>query len=210
MAEGIGGAGPVRQPHAPHELDTQILCFIWSLSARVNAPASPGRGSTHLWGASLFERPGDPASSWEAPIEPQGDHPIQAASGPDEDTTEQGPRHELAQRSDWPWLPTQTCGHLAPHAYCRECGAVKAVGTAAPLKMGGIVNLIAKLSKRLHYDGVKITEAQRRLIVKELERREADDAFALTREVQLEVLAEVIGRYTGLHADVVIEYLRSC
>lgn len=118
-------------------------------------------------------------------------------------------RHRVAPRQDWPWLPVQERGTLAAHPYCERCGLVRLVGGQRALDLGGLANLIARLELRLR-EGRKVTEAQRRLIVKRLEAQDAVDGFGLSRRAQYGIVAEVVGRYTGLPEDVVLSYLCNC
>lgn len=120
------------------------------------------------------------------------------------------PRHTLAQRGDWPWLPTLDHGTLAPHPWCVECGRVAAVGSARALDLGGLLNLLGRLTERLRREGYKLTEAQRRLIVKRLEALEADDRFGLTREAQQRMVSEVVASHVRTQPAIVQSYVREC
>ncbi len=140
---------------------------------------------------------------------------IQAPTADDapSDADDEGPpvkRHKLAQRGDWPWLPTQGCGHLAPHPYCEDCGQVKAVGTGRAMDLGGLVNLLADLRRVLDREGLKLTAVQRRLILQALQEKEIDDPFGLSRDRQMEIVTQVASRYTGIHEQAMATYLRSC
>lgn len=115
----------------------------------------------------------------------------------------------LAHRSKWPWLPTQQRGDLAPHAYDEVTGKVMAVGRRG-MDLGGLVNLLANLQRVMKREGLVMTEAQKRLILKELKARDADDAFSLARETQLEIVTEVASAYLGVHEDAMQSYLHAC
>lgn len=118
-------------------------------------------------------------------------------------------RDRLAHRSKWPWLPTQRRGDLAPHAYDEVTGKVMAAGRRG-MDLGGLVNLLANLRRVMRREGLTMTEAQQRLILKELKARDADDAFSLARETQLDIVTEVASRYLGVHEDAMRSYLRAC
>jgi len=118
--------------------------------------------------------------------------------------------HQVENQAHWPWLPKDGVGVLAPHPYCRDCGLVKFVGAARALDGGGLSNLLAKLSRRLHDVGIRTTEAQRRLIMLRLLDRQADDAFGMSRAAQDRILAEIVGKHLAVPPDVVRSYLHSC
>ena len=130
------------------------------------------------------------------------------------DGHEHGPptpaKPELAHPSQWPWLPKQDQGDLAPHPYRPDTGEVMAVGTSRALDEGGLVNLLADLSRLLGHEGIKVASVQRRLILNRLRERDAADPFGLTRETQLEIIAQEASRILGMHKDVLTTYLRAC
>ena len=119
-------------------------------------------------------------------------------------------RHHVATPRAWPWLPTMGHGHLAKHPWCEACGAVAAVGGGRALDMGGIANLLARVEKRFRHHGIKLTEAQRRLVMKALHADNAGDAFGQPRDAQLHLIARTLARHVGLQADTVETYVRSC
>lgn len=126
------------------------------------------------------------------------------------DAADSGALHVPASRDTWPWLPLSSGGRVARHPYCRACGLVKFVGSNGALPAGGLHNLIARLGRLLSGTGMKITEAQRRLITRDIEADRIHDVYGLSREQQGELLARIIGSRLGLVPEVVMSYLRSC
>lgn len=104
----------------------------------------------------------------------------------------------------------QDSSALAPHPYCDGCGLVRYVGSRRAMDLGGLANLLARLEIHLRRNGRKVTEAQRRLITRELATYSIDDTFALSRAGQLQIVAEVAARRLGLPTEVLASYLRSC
>lgn len=124
-----------------------------------------------------------------------------AAPAPaDDPPSDPGPDHAVAAPEHWPWLPKLDDGTLDKHPFCLECGAVQVVGRQRGVKLGALLNRLAYLDKRLRRTGRKLTEAQRRLVVKRLEAAGADDAFAMSRAAQDELLKESVVQVTGLDA----------
>lgn len=74
--------------------------------------------------------------------------------------------------------------------------------------MGGLVNLLARLDRTLREHGHKLTEAQKRLIVKQLEAASAGDQFAHSRTAQENTLTRIVATYTGIHHDALQTYTR--
>lgn len=151
------------------------------------------------------------SSDHETQGDPTGD-PSDASSGghrPDGEWDSISIKDRLAHRSKWPWLPTQQRGDLAPHAYDEVTGKVMAAGRRG-MDLGGLVNLLANLQRVMKREGLVMTEAQKRLILKELKARDADDAFSLARETQLQIITEVASAYLGVHEDAMQSYLHAC
>lgn len=115
--------------------------------------------------------------------------------------------HTLASPDEWPWLPARPGGPIFQHPYCKECGLVKAIGSHRPMKDGDLVNIVAALSDRFTATGRKVSQAQRRLIHRELETAEAGDAFAYTKEGQIALLVGIYSRYTGVPPEVVCSHM---
>lgn len=114
--------------------------------------------------------------------------------------------HGVIHHEDRPWLPKMERGDLAPHDYCPDCGEVKARGRPA-LDKGGIVNLIADATKKLEDAGHKVTSVQKRLIMQRIEEAGADDAYGLTKDKQLAMVAQIAGPLLGIPEAVMKTYL---
>jgi hypothetical protein len=168
-----------------------------------SAPAPSGAAS----GASPASP--EPAAAHEA-VAPEGDVDVVTPCTCRGEDAGKRVAHRLAEPSKWPWLPTQGNGVLAQHPWCKDCGLVKTVGAERARDFGGLVNLLGALQRRLEEHGYRVTEAQKRLIVKKLRELEADDTFALTRVSQERALTQVVSRYLGLTPETVDTYLHSC
>jgi tetratricopeptide (TPR) repeat protein len=104
--------------------------------------------------------------------------------------------HKCCGSSEKIWLPYLYRGYergLKPHPYCVECGAVKNLSSERPREMGYYMNVIANLAHK-----TKISQAQVRLIVKEFERLELDDKYALDRHQQEKLFIEIAKKYLVL------------
>lgn len=122
----------------------------------------------------------------------------------------QGCEHQNAPPRSWPWFPTQNHGHLEKHPWCRKCGQVAAVGGERALNYGGLVNELALIERRLAQGGRRLTEAQKRLILRHLRELNATDRYALTRTAQARLFYQTIERYTGLTPAVLESYIHAC
>lgn len=118
--------------------------------------------------------------------------------------------HEVAGHDSWPWLPTKRGGPTMPHPYCRKCGLVKFVGSDRAMDVGALMNLMGRFERLLAQWGQRVTEAQRRLIARQLAALDVSDPFGLSRAAQMHVLADVLGEHLRIPAPIVETYLRSC
>lgn len=131
----------------------------------------------------------------------------------DEADTEQvvaAPRHRVAPAGTWPWLPTVGKGILARHPWCENCGEVQVVGADRAISRGGIANLLGRLDRRLRQNGLKFTEAQKRLVMLRLASAGADDTFGLSHEAQFRIIQCAVSEIVGLSPTTTAAYLRSC
>lgn len=120
------------------------------------------------------------------------------------------PRHRVAPSASWPWMPTVAKGILARHPWCEECGQIQVVGADRAISRGGIANLLGRVERRLRQDGLKFTEAQKRLVMMRLARTGADDTFGLSHEAQLRIIQCAVSDIVGLSPTTTAAYLRSC
>lgn len=118
--------------------------------------------------------------------------------------------HGLVHPDGREWLPKQDDEDLAPHPYCTECGEVMGLGRAGGLDRGDLVNLFSRVEDRLEENGHTVTDAQRRLIFKQIDEQNLDDPFGFTKDNQLSNIAEVAAGYLGIPEDVFLSYAHSC
>ena len=87
------------------------------------------------------------------------------------------------------WLPyeyEERSRGLKPHSYCIHCGVVKNISPDRAKPMGYYTNMLARMP---------ITKVQMRLIVKELENMDFDDAYSMTKSAQEKVFSSVVQKY---------------
>ena len=97
--------------------------------------------------------------------------------------------HKSCGAAEKVWLPYEFDGRsrgLKPHSYCIHCGVVRNISAKRAKPMGYYTNMLARMP---------ITKVQMRLIVKELERLDFDDAYFMTRTEQEEVFSSVVQKY---------------
>lgn len=86
--------------------------------------------------------------------------------------------------SDKEWLPSLE-GFLRPHPCCRNCGVVKNISYDKAEKTGYYVNVLSEIRRYLEKRGFKLSKAQLRIILKELESREGfSDTYWIRGSVQ--------------------------
>ena len=104
-------------------------------------------------------------------------------------------KHESCSTAEKVWLPYEFEGRsrgLKPHSYCILCGVVKNILPDKAKPMGYYTNILARLG---------ITKVQIRLIAKELERVDFDDAYSTTRSEQKEVFISVVKKHSKVRED---------
>jgi hypothetical protein len=97
--------------------------------------------------------------------------------------------HESCGAAEKVWLPYELEGRsrgLKPHSYCIHCGVVKNISPDRAKPMGYYTNMLARMP---------ITKVQMRLIVKELESMDFDDAYSMTGSEQGKVFSSVVQKY---------------
>jgi len=82
---------------------------------------------------------------------------------------------------------------LKPHSYCIHCGIVRNTSADRAKPMGYYMNILARMPM--------ITKVQIRLIVKELESRDFDDAYSMTRSEQEKIFSSVVKKYSKVSKD---------
>ncbi|MBC8521971.1 MAG: hypothetical protein H8D26_08315 [Methanomicrobia archaeon] len=99
-------------------------------------------------------------------------------------------KHESCGVAEKVWLPYECEGRsrgLKPHSYCIRCGVVKNISDDKAKPIGYYTNMLAKMPM--------ITKVQMRLIVKELENLDFDDAYFMTRTEQERIFSSVVQKY---------------
>jgi hypothetical protein len=107
---------------------------------------------------------------------------------------------------DKDWLPSDN-KLIRKHPYCRCCGKVKNTSSLRAKRMGFFANILSKMRSDFERKGIKITQAQIRLILKELELKEAFDVFSLSFDVQKGLFIEVVAKYIGVSRRSLESYL---
>ncbi len=121
----------------------------------------------------------------------------------------------LHRSIDGDWLPLLRKKRkmtLAPHPYCGKCGLVRNVGPDRPKKIGFYVDKLSELERYLENEDSKggknkLTEAQKRLIVKEMEDQEVFiDLYGVMASTQKEKFIDIVRKYRPDIEEKVIEY----
>lgn len=116
---------------------------------------------------------------------------------------------------DVDWLPLLKGDHrltLAPHPYCHKCGIVRNIGPDRPRKLGHYVEVLSEIERYLrqeHSKGGKhkLTEAQKRLVVKEMQEDELfNDLYGVLASAQEERFIEILQEYVPYLERHEIEY----
>ncbi len=95
-------------------------------------------------------------------------------------------------------------GVLKLHPYCNKCGTMKNVSSDKGKKISYFVASLSKLRKILEKKGYKISDAQIRLIVKELREVEGfEDTWWITFSKQKEIFISIVGKYVKVSRDVI-------
>ena len=101
------------------------------------------------------------------------------------------------------WLPMQN-GVMKLHPYCERCGTIKNVSSDRGKKMGYFAAALSRLRKVMERKGYKISDAQIRLIMKELSETEGfEDVWWITFSKQKEIFVEVVKKYVKVSRDVI-------
>jgi len=114
--------------------------------------------------------------------------------------------HE-ASKNEKVWLKMQN-GIIKLHPYCGKCGTVKNVSSDRGKKMSYFVAALSRLKKLLKSKGYKISEAQIRLILKELnEIEDFEDLWWITFSRQKEIFVSVVKKYVRVSNDIIASCL---
>ena len=100
-------------------------------------------------------------------------------------------------------MRTQT-GNLKLHPYCGECGTVKNISSDRARKFSYFIKALSDLKKVLNKRGYRISEAQIRLIAKELSEIDGFcDLWWMTFSKQKEIFIDVVRKYVRISRDVI-------
>ena len=101
-------------------------------------------------------------------------------------------KHESCGAVERVWLPYESEGRnrgLKPHPYCIHCGVVKNISSDRAKPMGYYMNILAKMP---------ITKVQMRLIIRDLENMDFDDAYSMRGSRQEKVFSSVVQKYCNV------------
>ncbi len=100
--------------------------------------------------------------------------------------------HE-SNKKDWAKMQN---GVMKLHPFCNGCGTLKNVSSDRGKKLSYFVIALSRLRKILGEKGYKVSEAQIRLIVKELSEIEGfDDVWWITFSRQREIFIQTVRKY---------------
>lgn len=90
------------------------------------------------------------------------------------------------------------------HPYCGRCGTIKNISSNRGLKLSHYVTALSRLRKILRERGYRVSEAQIRLITKELsENEDFTDVWWVTFEKQKEIFIETVQKYIRVSRDLI-------
>jgi len=107
--------------------------------------------------------------------------------------------HEKADEKVWDrtWN-----GVMKSHPYCRKCGALKNVSSDRARKMSHFLVVLSNLRREVEKRGYKISEAQIRLIMKELrEIEDFDDLWSMSYSIQRRVFMDTVRKYVRVSRE---------
>ena len=100
--------------------------------------------------------------------------------------------HE-SNRKDWAKMQN---GVMKLHPYCNKCGTLKNISSDRGKMLSYFIMALSRLRKILNERGYKVSEAQIRLIVKELSEVEGfDDIWWITFSKQKEIFIRIVRKY---------------
>ncbi len=101
----------------------------------------------------------------------------------------------------WEWAKIEN-GILKIHPYCSKCGTFKNVSSNRGKKFSYFVEALSRLRKMLERRGYKISDAQIRLIMKDLSEMEGFcDTWWITFSRQKTLFFKVVKRYVRVSSD---------
>ena len=108
-------------------------------------------------------------------------------------------KHRDCPPQDRPWLESRLgqAGTMRPHAFCVTCGKVKTLDGPTARSLGFYLSGLSALKEHLEWSAhsFKMTQAQSRLISKDLERvGEFEDTYGLALGAQIRIYLEAVRR----------------
>jgi len=103
------------------------------------------------------------------------------------------------------WLPVrdEKGSDISPHPWCIKCGAVKNISPDKAKKLGYWTDVISRISKQF-----KVSQAQKRLVVKELEAYDGfDDVYSMTFSAQQKIFVNAVKKYFRLKEQTIYSFL---
>ncbi|GBE54593.1 MAG TPA: hypothetical protein ENH28_05740 [Euryarchaeota archaeon] len=105
------------------------------------------------------------------------------------------------------WLPSLN-GLLQPHAFCEYCGSVKNISSDRAKGIGHYINVLAEIKRYMERRSWKLSQAQNRLIIKELEGMEDfADIYIMRGSAQKNIFIGAVKKYTGLSRSLIESFL---
>ncbi len=106
--------------------------------------------------------------------------------------------HESREKD---WVKAQN-GVIKLHPYCNKCGTLKNVSSDRGKKIGYFVKTLSKIRKNLRAAGYRVSDAQVRLIMKELSEIDGfDDIWWITFTKQKEIFIRVVKEYINVSKE---------
>lgn len=104
-------------------------------------------------------------------------------------------------KSDWVKMQN---GIIKLHPYCNNCGTLKNVSSDKGKKISYFVIVLSKLKRILERRGYKVSEAQIRLIVKELSEIDGfSDTWWITFSKQKEIFITIVRKYIRVSKELI-------
>lgn len=112
--------------------------------------------------------------------------------------------HEVSEQKVWERIQN---GVMKPHPYCRKCGALKNISSDRAKSLGHFLRALSEIRRCVERRGQKISEAQIRLIMKELIENDFDDLWSMSYTAQKNLFKSVVRKYVRIPEDLVERFL---
>jgi hypothetical protein len=105
------------------------------------------------------------------------------------------------------WLPMHN-GVIKQHPYCGNCGTVKNISSDKGKSIGSFTNSLSKMKKELGKKRYKISDAQIRLIIKELSEMDGfTDTYWMTFSRQREIFVSAVKKYIKISRQTIESFV---